>query len=882
MSINKEPIKNQKNILTNELKKELNLLPKKLREKKNELGIISRENILLKEKSIFMNKELEKVSFNIMSLEKDLSLLLIKNDNIKSQQKILLNSINNEIVHNFYNTFLKNDKKLRDLMLIFFNFEDGFGEQLTRILDNDNELTTLLIGSYSYLKMLQNDVNQKYQQIKNKINNALNDIRDTYNKTSFCLIINYIENIFKLLDNKEKITSFEKQNKSLTNKKNEIFIKLKIIEESKKEKENNINTLDNYVSELLTLIEKYKSFSRYSKTKLINNIKNNKDININTNKSENTSGNNLNISCPNNPCLKKSNKISFNNETRNTNKVSYINIDLANIVIEKDKINNKKTIDSIDDINNKINNSNSIIKRINISNYNNINDLERDIFEHFEDLKTHPLYSAKITNKINNNSKNNNNIISKNKIKKKKNNKNIDNKKKKTSSNKSNNKNIINKNNNNDNKISQTNTNMTYNNNIIINNSNEINKYDISYDYSNQNIKINHYISTNYIKKNSPNSKQDKKVPQNKINKPGKMKLIPYLTQDYQINKDNQRKTNDTNIRRKTSNKESKNILNTKSPINSPNKTKKKININNNINNRIITSPVYNNLDTEQLTDKVNQSSYSKISQKNIYISIKHNKTNLCRDNLIEKNNDNEKRNRNSLNKIKVNTSKKQITKVNNVSRIERKNSPYKQSPSFFQNILNCDDSNNKTNINNKSKVKEITKINIDLEKCKNKSPLFKQRQYYDKFNKREICTDKNNNDKNENKNKDKDKDNPDISNINMNNSMNNKIMNNNLNNNNKNCHIIPFKKYKTNRSNINYIIDKKNNSKNIKNNKGSKNNNISHNDKSDKNKEKINISDINYNNNSQIVNSLVKKEINNYSFNKQDYKNHKSSYIKI
>ena len=34
MSINKEPIKNQKNILTNELKKELNLLPKKLREKK--------------------------------------------------------------------------------------------------------------------------------------------------------------------------------------------------------------------------------------------------------------------------------------------------------------------------------------------------------------------------------------------------------------------------------------------------------------------------------------------------------------------------------------------------------------------------------------------------------------------------------------------------------------------------------------------------------------------------------------------------------------------------------------------------------------------------------------------------------------------------------
>ena len=447
MSLNKESAtKKKENLLTNELKKELNILPKKLREKKNELSAISRDILLLKEKSIFFNKELEKTSNNIISLEKDFSLLIIKNDNLKSQQKIILNSINNDLV-NFDNIFCKDDAKLKELLSIFFNFENGFSEQLPKLLENNTELTSLLIGSYSYLKMLQNDINQKYQQIKNKINNILIGIKDLYNNTPFSLIINYIENIFKLLDNKEKINTFEKQNESLNNKKNEIFIKLKIIEENKKEKENNLNIIENYVNELISLIEAYKVYMRYTKTKIINKEKekdknsDNKNININISKNEIDLGNNLNISCPNNPCFKKDKKITFNNEVRNTNnKISYINIDLTNIYIEKEnKINNKKTIDSIEDINSKIN----------LSNYYNVNDLEKDILEHFEDLKSNPLFLTRInTNKINNNNNNNNNnignsnsIISKYKILKKKNNKNADNKKKKTSSNKSNTKN---------------------------------------------------------------------------------------------------------------------------------------------------------------------------------------------------------------------------------------------------------------------------------------------------------------------------------------------------------------------------------------------------------------------------------------------------------
>ena len=203
MSIINESTKLQVNLLTNQIKKELNLLPKIIREKKIEIDVATREIVIFKEKISFLNKELEKIKFNIMSLEKDYSILLMKTDNIKTHQKILLNSINNEIPFNLNNYIKNNNNNIKELMLIFFNFENDFSEQLTMVFENNNnELASLLIGSYSYLKMLQNDFYQKYNEIKNKINNILNELKDKESKTPIFLIITYIKNIFKLLENK--------------------------------------------------------------------------------------------------------------------------------------------------------------------------------------------------------------------------------------------------------------------------------------------------------------------------------------------------------------------------------------------------------------------------------------------------------------------------------------------------------------------------------------------------------------------------------------------------------------------------------------------------------------------------------------------------------
>ena len=843
MSIIEESIKKQDNILSNQIKKELNLLPKILRQKKIEINTASKEMVLLKEKSINLHKELEQLILNITSLEKELTSIIIKNDSIKSNQKIILNSINNEMPFDL-NQYLKNNNKLKELMLIFLHYENDYSKELSLILDNNNELTSLLIGSYSYLKILNSDFPEKYNQIKDTINKKLIEVKELDNNNLFCLIINYIENIFKLLDNKEKINLNEHKIEESNQKKNEIFVKLKIYEEKKKEKENYSNIINNYINELISLIEKYKLLMRCSNTKLINSLREKKSKKIG-----NYSGAKLNISCPNNSLSQKDNEIRKTN-----NKISYINIDLTSI--EKNNKNNKKTIDSVDD-DSKINKSNSNFKRSIISNYNNVKDLEKDIFDQFEQLKNNPLYSIKINNNnVNIILNKKNNKISKNKILKKHNTKNIDTTKKKNLLKKNSKKQIIDNNNDNNIVINQTNTTMTYNNIIINNNNNEINKFNLSYDSNKKNSNIKDKKSSNYIKKNSPFKKDEKIIRESQIHKPGKMKLIPYLTQDYQLNKDNQRKSNESYIRRKTNNKESNNYLKEKSPLYSPHITKNVININN-PNYKNISPNIDNvNCNTDQMGDKVNQSSYSKVSQKNIYISIKHNKTNLCKDKLNDKNNSN-KRNEKSVNKTNVNYTKKDRNV--NYSKIEKKKSPNKQSSSFLLNILNSEEYSNKNYLNEKPKNKKITKININIDKCKNKSPILKQRQYYDKKIK-DI----------EQNDKDKEIIGNEINNKNKDNSLKKNI--------NKNCNIIPFKKNKTNKTYVNPALDKKNNNNSTKNNKTPKANT---NYKNEKNIE-INNSEIKNNNNSQIVSNLIQKEISNYSFNKQDYKSHKKSYFKI
>ena len=399
MSNARESLKKPKNIISIELRKELNLLPNVIKEKKLEKDLIYKELLKIKEKISTMKKELDKASVNIFNMEKDYCALILKNDKIKANQKILLNIINNELV------LVEEEKKeeIKKFFNIFFNFENDYKEEIANFLNNSNiEITKLLIGAYAYLKMLQIDIPLKYKQMKEKILDLICKAKQGIQENIYNLIISYVENIFTILDNKEKNNNYDIKHESFVKKKNEIFIKLKLIEEQKKEKEEKLNIISIFIKDLTLLLEKNKLLLNFPK----NNLRDNKE-NKNTDKNKiiDVIPSNLNTSCPKN---------TINNDLGKTEeKISIINIDLTSTSSLEKKYyikSKRKTIESFD-----IKNE----KGININKYKNINELEKDINDHFIEIKNNPLFKTKkkiLKKKMNNNLNINNNGIKQNKL----------------------------------------------------------------------------------------------------------------------------------------------------------------------------------------------------------------------------------------------------------------------------------------------------------------------------------------------------------------------------------------------------------------------------------------------------------------------------------
>lgn len=857
MSVNKVEIYNKKYVLANKIIKEIKLLPKTLRESKIEKESISRKLKLLKAKSNLLYKELDKISNNIMSLEKEISLNIINNDKIKSLQKLILNSINIGDSFN-YHDFLHKDKMLRETIFNFINFDGQFIDELSFIFTDNRDLTNLLICAYSYLKVIQNDFPEKYVQLKNKIKSELKEIKNRYKENPFDLILNYIDNTIKILENKEKVILFENEKEILNNKKNEIFLHIKLIEKQKSDIENTIVSVDSYINNIINIIDKHKLLTKYAKNEFSisknneNSIKNNYQIKSKI-LNEEINENNTNIIYSkakiNDLNLTEKKRNHFNLEKR------FINIDFKDSDNTKEKkynnsidnfIKSSKKNEKMESINSSVKH-NSIMKEINYLNYQNIEELQKDIYNNYMELKNNPFYNSK-----NINIQVNRNIILKqrNSISKKNNNNNK-NDMTKDYKNKKDSKNIyITKG------ISPSNTMITYGN-IILNKSNEINISDISFNNTSnnyKNLKSNRLTPKYNLRKSKESPKNNpKKSPQCKINKSIRLRNEQFASsQNSQILSETKLKINKSNNKPK--------IIN-KSPQESP-KIKSRDNSNNgkilanisSINFKNSVPLVITNIDnlnlnffTEQKTERNNQFTYTKNKKKNFCIDIKHNKTNLFNKlNGIEKNNKNNNSNSNSnrnsnknsnnivkqkqksYNKIKINLSDKELKKFKKGG--ENK-SPDKSS---LANLLYNSEKKNLYNI--KQKRYEINKKNINLEDEKENQEI------------------KNNNYYNSNK----------YIEINMKDPKN-KNINNPSNNINTEYRIIPFKKFKTDRCNLNNILENKKN-KNFQNN--------------NKMEEKRNINNLS-NNKLHLINSITSKKINNYSFYSNENRKQKNNIRK-
>ena len=274
------------NNLSKTILEEIEYLPNEFRQKSEEVQKLRQE---LNELKIKYNKKenlLNKTTKDIINIESDLVYNYDELDNAKSEQKILINELNEESFNLFRNNFYKLDEEYYKRILCFLKYENIYEDELNFLLLKTEDLNSLLRDSYSYFKSIEDK--EKYQELKNKILNIQkgNTIKLNFKKNNlhkskpFNIILNFIDNTFKIIDINNKI----KEMKLNINEKNEIkenlFIEIKILKNDINEKNNKLDNINIYTKRINNILIKFnKFFANNENIKIqnhnINNIENN-------------------------------------------------------------------------------------------------------------------------------------------------------------------------------------------------------------------------------------------------------------------------------------------------------------------------------------------------------------------------------------------------------------------------------------------------------------------------------------------------------------------------------------------------------------------------------------------------------------------------------
>ena len=280
------------NNLSKTILEEIEYLPNEFRQKSEEVQKLRQE---LNELKIKYNKKenlLNKTTKDIINIESDLVYNYDELDNAKSEQKILINELNEESFNLFRNNFYKLDEEYYKRILCFLKYENIYEDELNFLLLKTEDLNSLLRDSYSYFKSIEDK--EKYQELKNKILNIQkgNTIKLNFKKNNlhkskpFNIILNFIDNTFKIIDINNKI----KEMKLVINEKNEIkenlFIEIKILKNDINEKNNKLDNINIYTKRINNILIKFnKFFANNENIKIQNhNINNNIENNNNSEK----------------------------------------------------------------------------------------------------------------------------------------------------------------------------------------------------------------------------------------------------------------------------------------------------------------------------------------------------------------------------------------------------------------------------------------------------------------------------------------------------------------------------------------------------------------------------------------------------------------------
>ena len=383
----------QKNLSENILK-EIEVLPMEFREKSEELKQLQIELNEIRSKFDQKEKSMNALTKEIIILENDLTTNLTNISKIKSEQKKIIDSLNEESFNIFREYFYKLPNNYQEIILIFLKYEGKFKDELNFLLIKYENLHQLLRDSYSYFKFIEENENDKYELVKDRINILKNkgklQIKNVIDKkndklkliASFELIINFIYNTFRIID----INKYNRKiNKDIIEKsgyKQILFMQKKISEEIIKEKQEKLKNINDYIKHINNILIKYQNFFGNS---------NNNKINSNTNSNTNSIKKNILYNSRYNNVDNFGNNIFI--ESKQTHIKSIKNTNSDKILLNS---NNSKNIDKY-----KNNTKDKIILKTNIKNEDkNINNNNNNI-----NLNTLERKKINFQNEINNLSK---------------------------------------------------------------------------------------------------------------------------------------------------------------------------------------------------------------------------------------------------------------------------------------------------------------------------------------------------------------------------------------------------------------------------------------------------------------------------------------------
>ena len=195
------------NILSNNILKEIESLPSEFREKSEDVRLLQIELNELNSKYTQKENQINRISKDIIDIENNLTSNLEKISKIKSDQKLIIDSLDQESFKNFINNFYNIPNNYQEVILLFLKYEGNLKEQLNFLLIKQENLQDLLRDSYSYFKSIEEFDKEKYEIYRNKIiylenNKNIKGNKNNKNKlsTPFDIIIDFINNTFRIID----------------------------------------------------------------------------------------------------------------------------------------------------------------------------------------------------------------------------------------------------------------------------------------------------------------------------------------------------------------------------------------------------------------------------------------------------------------------------------------------------------------------------------------------------------------------------------------------------------------------------------------------------------------------------------------------------------